>query len=179
MEIVYLKTTELTPDVKNAKTHETADIDVICKSIKKYQFCDPIAVWGKQNLIVEGHGRWMACQKLGITEIPCIRLDHLTEKQRQEYAIVHNKSTMLTGFDEDILKDILPNIDLDDFGFDFGFDEDDDKDVEEVDIPELPEEPKAKPGDIYQLGEHRLMCGDSTQYIREQFGNSVIYVGVE
>lgn len=162
MEIVYIDVNELKPDEKNAKIHKNEDIDAICKSIKKYSFCDPIGVWGEDNLIVEGHGRWLACKQLGIEQVPCIRLDHLTDKQRQEYAIVHNKTTMLTGFDEDILKDILPNIDLDDFNFDFDLKFDDEEEVVEVDVPDVPEEPKAKLGDIYQLGDHRLMCGDST-----------------
>lgn len=164
MELVYINIDELTLDEKNAKIHNSEDLKVIEKSIRKYQFCDPIGVWGEKNLIVEGHGRYYACKNLGIKSIPCIRLDHLTDKQRQEYAIVHNKSTMLTGFNEDILKEVLPNIGLEDFKFDFGLDFDiEDKEVEEVEIPSLPKEPKAKLGDIYLLGNHRLMCGDSTK----------------
>ena len=167
MEIVNIKIDKLKAYEKNAKIHTKENIEAIKKSIEKYGFNDPIGVWGKNNLVVEGHGRLLACKELGMEEVPCIRLDHLTEEERREYTLLHNKTTLMTDFDLDLLSEELADLDLDDFELDWGIGEDeeesevveDDFDVESA----IPEEPKAKLGDIYQLGEHRLMCGDSTK----------------
>lgn len=142
---------------------------------------DPIAVWGKDNLIVEGHGRLEALKQLGYNEVDCIRLDHLTDEERKAYTLAHNKLTMNTDFDFDILNEELEDItdiDMSDFGFDLDF-EDEEKEVveDEFDIDSnIPEEPKAKYGDIYQLGKHRLMCGDSTKEddVRKLCNNNLI-----
>lgn len=126
---------------------------------------DPIGIW-KDNQIIEGHGRLEACRSLGIDKVPCIRLDHLTDKERREYAILHNKTAELAEYDFDNLAAELPDLDFSDFNFDFGFDVDTDEQAEiaEDEIPEVDEqnEPTVKLGDIWQLGRHRLMCGDST-----------------
>ena len=107
----------------------------------------------------------LACKQLGMTEVPCVRLDHLTDEQRREYAIAHNATAELSEWDLDILSDELAELDLSVFDFDFGIcDEEEETEIVEDEAPEVDEdaEPIAKLGDIWQLGRHRLMCGDST-----------------
>lgn len=165
LNIEYIEVGKLKPYKRNNKKHVDFDIGEIAKSIEKYGMNDPIGIWG-DNVIVEGHGRLEACKRLGIDKVPCIRLDHLTDKQRREYAILHNKTAELAKYDIGNLKLELPNLDFSDFDFDFGIDVDTDKEKEivEDEIPEVDEEnePTVKLGDIWQLGRHRLMCGDST-----------------
>ena len=166
LKIEYIAVEDLKPYEKNNKKHEDFDIGEIAKSISKYEMIDPVGIWGKDNTIVEGHGRVLACKQLGIGKVPCIRLDHLTDEQRREYAIVHNKSSELALYDFDNLADELADLDLSDFDFDFGIDTDAEEETEivEDEAPEVDEEnePITKLGDIWQLGRHRLMCGDST-----------------
>ena len=138
LKIEYIAVEDLKPYEKNNKKHEDFDIGEIAKSISKYEMIDPVGIWGKDNTIVEGHGRVLACKQLGIDKVPCIRLDHLTDEQRREYAIVHNKSQELALYDFDNLADELAEIDLSDFDFDFGIDTDADDDVEIVEDEENP-----------------------------------------
>jgi DNA modification methylase len=163
MEIIKIKIEDLKPYKNNAKLHPEWQIEQITKSIEQFGFNDPIAIWGENNIIVEGHGRLEAVKKIGYTEVECIRLDHLTDEERKAYTLAHNKTTMNSDFDFDFLKlelDDIKGIDMSDFGFELDLD---DEEVEEDNFEvELPEEPKAKLGDVYQLGNHRLMCGDST-----------------
>lgn len=162
LKIDYVSIGDLKPYERNAKLHPKEQVEQIKNSIKEFGFNDPVAVW-KDSEIIEGHGRLLAAQELGLTEIPIIRLDSLTDQQRKAYMLAHNKLTMNSDFDMKILAEEIENIldfDMSNFGFDVMFDED--EVVEDDYTPEVPEEPKAKLGDIYQLGRHRLMCGDST-----------------
>jgi len=164
LKIEYVDINSIKPYKKNAKQHPREQIEQIKKSIEQFGMDDPIGIW--KDEIVEGHGRLIACKELGHTEVPIIRLDHLTDEERKAYTLAHNKLTMNSDFDLDILNDELMNsfdtIDMSDFGFDIDLDIEEEQEIVEDEVPEVPEEPKAKLGDIYQLGNHRLMCGDST-----------------
>ena len=165
LKVEYIPIDSIKPYENNAKIHTPEQIEQIKASINEFGMNDPIGIWGKDNLIVEGHGRLMACKELGYKEVPIIRLDELTDDQRKAYTLIHNQTTMNTGFDIDILNEELANIEFDmsDFGFELEFDDiEEEQEIVEDEVPEIPEEPKAKLGDIYQLGNHRLMCGDST-----------------
>lgn len=112
---------EITPYVNNAKKHPKAQIAEIKESIRQFGMDDPIGVWGEKNIIVEGHGRFEACKQLGITTIPCIRLDHLTDEQRRAYGLAHNQLTLDSGWEETLLASELAgitDIDMSAFGFD-------------------------------------------------------------
>jgi len=166
LKIEYIPIEDIKPYENNAKLHPKEQIQQIKNSILEFGFRDPIAVWN--NTIVEGHGRLLAAQELGYKELPIIRLDDLSDEQRKAYCLAHNKLTMNSDFDLDVLSaelDSITDIDMSDFGFDLDLpDFDEPAEVVEDDFEaELPEEPKSKPGDIYQLGRHRLMCGDSTK----------------
>lgn len=164
LKIEYLPIKALKPYEKNTRKHQKKDVDNIARSIEKFGMNDPIGIW-KDNIIVEGHGRMLACKQLGMTEVPCVRLDHLTDEQRREYAIAHNATAELSEWDLDILPDELAELDLSAFDFDFGIeDEAEETEIVEDEAPEVDEdaEPITKLGDIWQLGRHRLMCGDST-----------------
>ena len=163
LEVEYVDINAIKPYKNNAKRHPKEQIEQIKKSIEEFGMDDPIGIWHDE--VVEGHGRLIACKELGYTEVPIIRLDHLSDEERKAYTLAHNKLTMNSDFDLDILNDELDdilNIDMSDFGFDLDFEDEEEKEIIEDEVPEVPEEPKSKLGDIYQLGNHRLMCGDST-----------------
>lgn len=120
MEIIRIPIDELTPDPQNAKNHPDWQVDQIVASIEQFGNLDPIGVWGDQNLIVEGHGRFEALKVLGYQEAECIRLDWLTEEERRAYALAHNKLTMNSGFIPEALSlnlDCIQAIDMSLFGF--------------------------------------------------------------
>lgn len=166
MKIEKVSIEEIKPFKNNAKLHPPEQIEQIKKSIIEFGNNDPIAV-DENNVIIEGHGRYQALKNLGYKEVEVIRLTHLTEQQKKAYILVHNKLTMDTGFDLDILNLELDNIidfNMSDFGFEkLNFLDESQQETIEDKIPDTPEEPKAKLGDIYKLGNHRLMCGDSTK----------------
>jgi DNA modification methylase len=173
MEIIYKKVQDLIPYINNSRTHSEEQINQICASINEFGFTNPLLI-DEKNSIIAGHGRLMASKKLGMEEVPCIVLVGLTEAQKKAYIIADNKMALNAGWDEELLKIELENLKELDFDLDltgFNIDELDDilgkneepEEIIEDDFEvEVPEEPKAKLGDIYQLGNHRLMCGDST-----------------
>ena len=164
LQVEYVDISTIKPYKGNAKTHPKEQIEQIKKSMQEFGNIDPIGIW--HNEIVEGHGRYMALKELGETQVPVIRLDDLTDEQRRAYTLVHNQLTMNSGFDLDTLKVELDNIgeiDMSEFGFSLDGIGEEPQEVQEDDFDvEPPEEPTSALGDIYQLGEHRLMCGDST-----------------
>lgn len=166
LEIKYLGVDELTPYENNTRKHGKEDVEEIKKSIEKYGFDDPIGIWGENNLIVEGHGRLMAAKELGMTEAPTIRLDHLTDEERREYAILHNRTAELSEWDFEKLKAEMAELHMEDFDFKIdGFDSELEQMEKEIIEDEIPEEilTRCQKGDLWQLGEHRLICGDSTE----------------
>ena len=169
LNIVTLPIDSLTPYEKNARQHKDFDVSVIKKSIEEFGFNDPIGIWGEKNLIVEGHGRLLAARELGFKEVPCIRLDHLTNEQRKAYALAHNRSAELSNWDFEVLDEELKaledDFDLSALGFE-EFLENEEADVTDDDFDEdefFSETPQSVAGDIYILNGHRVMCGDSTK----------------
>jgi len=170
LHIEYVPVDDLKPYDKNARKHGDFDVDAIAESIRKFGFNDPIGVWGKDNLIVEGHGRLLASKKLGMKKVPIIHLDHLSDEQRRAYALAHNKTAENSEWDMEMLAEELES--LNDAGLDldmssFGFDKAPEvektvDDIEEDEPPEPPETPVSTRGTIWVLEENRLMCGDST-----------------
>ena len=165
LKIEYLDVKDLKPYDRNARKHQDEDVAAIVNSIKEFGFSDPIGVWGADNEIVEGHGRLEAAKKLKMDKVPVIHLDHLTDEQRRAYALAHNKTAELSSWLDDVLSDELDNIfdiDMSEFGFDLDSIVENEPEIQEDEAPEVPEEPKAKLGDLYEVGGHRLICGDST-----------------
>lgn len=125
LKIEYIPLEDIKPYEKNAKLHPEEQIQQIKNSILEFGFKDPIAIW-KDNVIIEGHGRYLAAQELEYKEVPIIRLDGLSDEQRKAYMLAHNKLTMNSGFDFDILAeelDSITDIDMTDFGFDIELDD--------------------------------------------------------
>lgn len=166
MQIIKIKMADIVPYENNVKLHPKEQIEQIKKSIVDFGNNDPIAV-DENNVIIEGHGRFEALKELGYEEAECIVLTGLTEDQKNAYRLVHNKLTMNSDFDMEGLEEELNkiNMDLTVFDFDpFNMDEEE-KEIIEDEAPEVDEEhePITKMGDIWELGNHRLMCGDSTK----------------
>lgn len=170
--IKKVKTVDLIPYARNSRTHSDEQINQIAASIKEFGFLNPIIIDG-ENGIIAGHGRVMAANKLNIKELPCVDASHLSETQRRAYVIADNKLALNSGWDIEMLR--VEFDELQDAGFDleltgFSLDEIADLQIEELtegltdedETPECPDVQTAVLGDIWQLGNHRLMCGDST-----------------
>ena len=173
MNIEKIDISVLIPYARNARTHSDEQIAQIAGSIKEFGFNNPVLI-DKDNGVIAGHGRLAAARKLGLKEVPCIRLEHLTETQRKAYILADNRIALNSGWEAELLSlelsELLDGgVNLESLGFD----------ADEIDAllnkieptegltdedatPEVPEEPVTKPGDVWILGKHRLMCGDST-----------------
>lgn len=163
----------LQPYAKNARTHSDEQVEQIAASIREFGFTNPILVDSKDGIIA-GHGRLMAAKRLQLPEVPVIVLDHLTDEQRRAYILADNKLALNAGWDNELLAEELLQLQAE--GFDIGlagFTDEELADLlpdvieaepggDEDAVPEVPVEPVTKPGDVWLLGKHRLMCGDST-----------------
>jgi DNA modification methylase len=163
---------DIIPYAANSRTHSDAQIAQIAASIKEFGWTNPILVSGDDSIIA-GHGRLMAARKLGMEEVPVIVLDHLSKSQQRALVIADNQLALNAGWNMDMLKAEIEDLQLDDFDLNIlGFD---DKFLDgllepepkagltdEDAVPEVPETPKTVLGDVWVLGNHRLMCGDST-----------------
>lgn len=166
-QISYVKVKDLKLNDRNPRKNDAA-VEVVAKSIEKYGFKNPCII-DKDNVVWCGNTRLKAARRLGIEEVPCIVVEDLTEEQIREYALLDNKTNEIAEWDYDLLAEELQELDLADFELDWGLDDldelEEEKEVEEDDFDvasAIPEEPKSKFGDVYRLGNHRLMCGDST-----------------
>jgi site-specific DNA-methyltransferase (adenine-specific) len=163
----------LVPYARNSRTHSAAQVDKIAASIKEFGFLNPVIVDG-ENGIIAGHGRILAAQKLGLETVPTIEAAHLTDAQRKAYIIADNRLALDAGWDDEMLRVELQDLDAVDFdltltGFDLDeiaaltADEPTEGLTDEDAVPEVPEQPVTVEGDVWLLGRHRLMCGDSTR----------------
>ena len=161
MRIENRRLAELTPYRANAKKHDAAQVANVAESIRQYGFVQPVVV-DRDGVIVIGHCRALAAEKLGMVEVPCVCVDDLTPEQVNALRLVDNK-TNESPWDLDLLAAELPELDLSAFDFEWGLQAQlNDEVVEDGYSPTPPAEPRSKRGEIYQLGRHRLMCGDST-----------------
>jgi DNA modification methylase len=168
LKIEEIKISEIHPYGRNAKEHPEEQIQQICRSIEEFGFNDPIAI-DEAGMIIEGEGRYLAAVKLKLEEVPVIRLEHLNEDQKKAYIIAHNKLCLNSGFDMDVLLseiqclidnefDInLTGFDVDDFDVS-NFSRDKNPDAIPTEFPA-----KVVSGDIWKLGDHILICRDSTK----------------
>ena len=171
MLIEQISIETLIPYANNARTHSEAQVAQIAASIREFGFNNPVLI-DEQSSIIAGHGRVLAARKLELDSVPCIRLNHLSETQRRAYIIADNKLAMNAGWDDELLA--LEFEGLGDEGFDLeltGFTLDEIAELspkitegltDEDAVPEVPETPITKLGDVWLLDKHRVMCGDST-----------------
>ncbi len=175
LEIRYLPTGALAAYDRNPRTHPEAQIAQIAASIAEFGFASPIVTGGKYTIIA-GHGRWLAAQRLGMTEVPVVVLDHRTDTQRRALAIADNRVFDGGGYDERLLAQELERLAAEDFDLSVvGFTDADlegllagfsdgaeaEGEVPDEDVPETPAVPVSRPGDVWQIGPHRLACGDA------------------
>jgi site-specific DNA-methyltransferase (adenine-specific) len=173
VQIEQIGIATLIPFAKNSRTHSDAQVAQIAASIREFGFTNPVLI-DEANGIIAGHGRVMAARKLKLTEVPCIRLAHLTDAQKRAYVIADNKLALNAGWDEAMLKLELADLKALDFDLDLtGFNTDEidallaEKGTEGLtdpdDTPEPPVEPVTRPGDVWVCGQHRVMCGSSLE----------------
>jgi len=158
----------LRPYERNPRTHSPDQITKIAASLLEFGWTNPILVDSDAGIIA-GHGRLLAARELEMTTVPVIELSHLTEAQKRAYVIADNRLALDAGWDEDLLAEELKALEDLDFNLELtGFDLDelgdllDEEDTEEIPAPEPPEEPVSQKGDLWVLGNHRLLCGDSS-----------------
>lgn len=172
LNIKYIKTVDLIPYINNSRTHSDSQVTQVASSIKEFGFTNPILIDDDRGIIA-GHGRLMAAKKLGMDEVPTITLSGLTEAQKKAYVIADNQLALNAGWDTDALTNELKRLQELDFNLDLiGFDANELAELlepdqvegltDEDDVPEVPETPITVEGDVWLLGRHRLMCGDST-----------------
>lgn len=166
LKIVYKKLSDLTPYENNPRLNDGA-IDAVAKSIEEFGFKVSIVI-DKDGVIVAGHTRLKAAKQLQIDEVPCIIADDLSEEELKAFRLADNKVSELAGWDWDKLQDELEqlqemDIDMGEFGFEFNLQKEETEVIEDDFDCELEEETSTNQGDIFQLGRHRLMCGDSTK----------------
>lgn len=172
INIEYVPVADLIPYAANSRTHSDAQVAQIAASIREFGFTNPILING-ENTIIAGHGRLMAARKLGLEEVPTIVLDHLSKAQQKALVIADNQLALNAGWDVDMLKAEIEDLNLEDFdisllGFDDKFldgllePEPTEGLTDEDAVPDAPETPITVLGDVWVLGNHRLMCGDST-----------------
>lgn len=163
MKVQNMNIEDVKPYENNPRNNDNG-VDAVAKSIDEFGWQQPIVV-DKDNVIIVGHTRYKAAKKLKLAQVPVLVADSLSDEQVKAYRLADNKTGELTDWDMDLLIDELDgilDIDMSDFGFDDLLEEDNDEVKEDNFDEEPPEEPKSKLGHIYQLGRHRLMCGDST-----------------
>jgi DNA modification methylase len=173
LEIVYKKVADLIPYVNNARVHSESQVNQIVSSMKEFQFTNPILTDG-DNGIIAGHGRLIAAKKIGMESVPTVELSHLSPAQKKAYIIADNKLALAAEWDEELLALEFADLEAMDFdleltGFSldeieaFDFDNDETEGLTDPDeVPDVPEEPVSKLGDLWILGKHRVLCGDST-----------------
>jgi ParB-like chromosome segregation protein Spo0J len=174
LQIETLATATLTPYARNARTHSPEQVRQIAASITEFGFTNPILIDGEGGIIA-GHGRVMAAQSLGLEQVPCLRLGHLTEAQKRAYILADNQLALNAGWDESLLS--LELTELQELDVDLGLIGFDAAELDRLlemtnppppddgstdDVPELQPVAISQPGDVWLLGNHRLMCGDST-----------------
>lgn len=164
-QVEWMSPDDLIPYAMNAKTHPAEQIRHIANSIKMFGWTQPIVI-DENNVVVIGHGRLMAAKELFLDKVPVVMRDDLTEEQINALRLADNKTNEsawdFSKLEEELASLAIDGIDMEQFGFsaldDFT---DAQREIQEDSVPEIPTEAKAKRGDIWQLGEHRLMCGDS------------------
>jgi len=172
-QIEMMPLASLTAYDKNSRTHSPEQVKQIAASLREFGFTNPVLI-DSSGGIIAGHGRVMAAESMGMVVVPCLRLAHLSEAQKRAYIIADNKLAENAGWDMDILR--LELGELNEIGYDLdllGFEAVELKDLlafldpnggltDENEVPEVPAEPITQPGDVWQLGRHRIVCGSCT-----------------